>query len=140
LIVDAAKKKKKESNFSNPLVKWTTINRISVNVNCSGRQDSADCKLDRVKKFTKRPGQAKKKYLSLQNVTNLFANISNMCDYFENALLELLEPPATALFVKSDFPRDEQFSVMWYPVVNDDKQLAMKLQTLRRRRGGAECI
>jgi hypothetical protein len=65
------------------------------------------CELDRVKNFITRPGQAKKKCVSLEYVTDLYAHASDTCDYFEWILLDRLGFPMVELCLESELSHME---------------------------------
>jgi hypothetical protein len=91
LVVPKRKKRKKKvvvGNYSESArVRWALINRVNLDIKCSGFQSSVSCKLDRVKEANLRPGQAKKVCLSTEKVVDLFAMVSDAWDCFERCIL-----------------------------------------------------
>jgi hypothetical protein len=80
------------------------VNRANLDIDGSNRQEITDCKLDQFKdSVCIRPGQAKKRILSLENTTSIFARIADIYKYFEHALLELFEPFFASLPAELDF-------------------------------------
>jgi hypothetical protein len=100
------RKKKKENVVGNYLegtyLKWALVNRVKLNLYCSNiREALVGCKLDRVKNFKDRPGQAKNVYFSVAKVVNLFARVSDAWDLFEEAICcKLKLSSVTELFPK----------------------------------------
>jgi hypothetical protein len=107
-LTPVRKKKKKKMEVGSYLdsarVKSALINRINLDIKCSGVWDTEGCELDQIKKLNLGSGQAKKVCLSKEELIDLFAKVSDAWDCFERSILGSISLVKPASLIKSAVP------------------------------------